>query len=414
MAEEKFFLGRQPILDRDQQIVAFELLFRSADKQYADFTDQTLASASVILNAMSDFGIDNVVGRHKAFFNVNTDVLMSDTMELLPRDHVVVELLENIEITDQIIERCAELKGKGFVLAADDHTYSPEFEPLYSLIDIVKFDILLTPVDKLPEAMKQLDRWRLKFLAEKVETREQYDACSALGFELFQGYYFSRPVVLKQNRIDTARATLLKLLNQLQMDSDLEEIETSFRMNPNLIYGLLRLVNSVAFGLREKVRSLKHAIMVLGRQQLRRWVVLALYAGQGEGAATAASPLLELASVRGRLMELLAVQTPNLPIQDKEWGERAFMAGVLSLVDVLLSTTVEEVVTTLNLTDDIRNALLYREGKLGLLLQIAEQMEKADFNAAEELLVSVQLTADQLASAQLETIAWSKVVAEYA
>jgi len=412
MAEEKFFLGRQPILDRDQKIVAFELLFRSADKQYADFTDQTQASASVILNAMTDFGIDNVVGRHKAFINVTDDMLMSDTLELLPKDHVVIELLENIQISDQVVERCQELKEKGFVLAADDHTYSEEFEPLYKSIDIIKLDILLTPVEQLPEIMKQLSRWRFTFLAEKVETSEQYDACSALGFELFQGYYFSRPVVLKQKRIDTARATLLKLLNLLQLESDLSEIENSFRQNPNLIYGLLRLVNSVAFGLREKVRSLKHAIMVLGRQQLRRWVVLALYASQGEGVATV-SPLLELASVRGRLMELLATQVPDIPIQDKEWGERAFMAGVLSLVDVLLSTTVEDVVATLNLTDDIRNALLYREGRLGVLLQIAEQMEKAEFSAAEDLLGQVQLSADMLASAQLETIAWSKGLAEY-
>ncbi len=411
MTEDNFFLGRQPILDQGQNIVAFELLFRSADKQYADFTDQTQASASVILNALTDFGIDNVVGRHKAFFNVNADMLMDDTLELLPKDHVVIELLENIQITDKIIDRCFELKEKGFTLAADDHEYTPEYEPLYKAIDIIKLDILLTSVEQLPAMMAQLGRWRFTFLAEKVETREHYDACAGLGFELFQGYYFARPVVLKQNRIDTGRVTLLKLLNQLQQESDLVEIENSFRLNPNLIYGLLRLVNSVAFGLREKVRSLKHAIMILGRQQLKRWVVLALYTGQDSG--TTVSPLLELASVRGRLMELLVAQMLNLPAKDRECGERAFMAGVLSLVDVLFATTMEEVVAALNLTDDIRNALLYREGLLGVLLQIAEQMEKADFSAAEELLMQVQLSADQLAQCQLETIVWSKGLAEY-
>lgn len=412
MTDEKFFLGRQPILDRNQQIVAFELLFRSADKQFADYTNQNQASASVILNAMTDFGIENVVGRHKAFINVTDDMLMSDMIELLPKEHVVVELLENIQITEPVIERCNDLKAKGFTLAVDDHEYAPEFEPLYPAIEIIKFDILLTTVDQLPAIMKKLNRWRFRFLAEKVETREQYDACSGLGCELFQGYYFARPVVLNQKRIDTSRATLLKLLNQLQLESDLAEIENSFRQNPNLIYGLLRLVNSVAFGLREKVRSLRHAIMVLGRQQLRRWVVLALYAGQGEGALTA-SPLLELASVRGRLMELLAVQMPESPLKDREWGERAFMAGVLSLVDVLLATSVEEIVSTLNLTDDIRSALLYRDGNLGILLQIAEQMEKTDFRAAEGMLALIRLTADQLATAQLDTIAWSKGLAEY-
>jgi EAL and modified HD-GYP domain-containing signal transduction protein len=391
--------------------VAFELLFRSADKQYADFTNQTHASASVILNALSDFGIDNVVGRHKAFFNVNADVLMSDTLELLPSDHVVIELLETIEITEQIINRCFELKEKGFTLAVDDHEFSPAYEALYKAIDVVKIDILQTPIEQLPAMMAQLGKWRFKYLAEKVETREQYDSCAALGFELFQGYYFARPVVLKQTRIDTNRGILLKLLNQLQKDADLTDIEDSFRQSPNLIYGLLRLVNSVAFGLREKVRSVRHAIMVLGRQQLKRWVVLALYANQDT--SVAGSPLLELASVRGRLMELMVEKQPAAS-RDREITDRAFITGVLSLVDVLFATTMDEVATTLNLTDDVRSALLYREGLLGVLLQIAELMEKADFSGAEELLSQVQLTSEQLAGAQLETIAWSKELSEYA
>ena len=411
MGEEKFFLGRQPILDCSQNIVAFELLFRSADKAYADYTNQTHASASVILSALANFGIDNVVGRHKGFFNVNADVLMSDTVELLPKDHVVIELLETIEITDQIIARCGELKEKGFTFAADDHSYSPQYEPLYRLIDIIKVDILQTSIQELPAMLNQLGRWRFTLLAEKVESREQYDTCAALGFELFQGYYFSRPVVLKQNRIDAGRAILLKLLNQLQLEAELSEIEVSFRQNPHLIYGLLRLVNSVAFGLREKVRSVRHAIMVLGRQQLKRWVVLALYAGQD--APEAGSPLLELASVRGRLMELLVKQMPNFS-RDREAGDRAFITGVLSLVDVLFSTSLEEVIAPLNLSDDIRMALLYRQGLLGILLQIADLMEKADFAAAEELLVQVGLSASQLAEAQLETISWSKGLSEYA
>lgn len=411
MSEEKFFLGRQPILDKGQNIVAFELLFRSADKQFADFTNQTHASASVILNALSDFGIDNVVGRHKAFFNVNADVLMSDTLELLPRDHVVIELLETIEITDQIINRCFELKEKGFTLAVDDHEFSTDYETLYKTIDIVKVDILQTPIEQLPAMMTQLGKWRFKYLAEKVESREQYDSCAALGFELFQGYYFARPVVLKQTRIDTNRGILLKLLNQLQKEADLTDIEDSFRQSPNLIYGLLRLVNSVAFGLREKVRSVRHAIMVLGRQQLKRWIVLALYANQDS--SVAGSPLLELASVRGRLMELMVEKQPAAS-RDREITDRAFITGVLSLVDVLFATTMEEVATTLNLTDDVRSALLYHEGLLGVLLQIAELMEKADFSGAEELLSQVQLTSEQLAGAQLETIAWSKELSEYA
>jgi c-di-GMP-related signal transduction protein len=404
MIGEKFFLGRQPILDRTQQIVGFELLFRSKESLLAaNILDVQVASASVIVNALSDFGFQDVLGRHKGFFNVTRQMLMSDAVELLPKGRVVIELLESIMLDKEVVARCRALKALGFTLALDDHVYSPAFHEIYQLVDIVKLDILETPPGELAGIVEMLRAWPLTLLAEKVESAEQYAICSALGFDLFQGYYFARPVVLKQNKFDVAKITMLQLMEQVMADTEISEIEETFKQNPGLTYNLLRLVNSVAIGLRVRIKTLRHALMVLGLEQLKRWTTLALYASNEQGGMQ--NPLLELAAMRGKLMELLV---QSLPVPgEREQSDRAFMAGILSLIDVLFEVSMEELVEKLNLVDDVRAALLTRSGGLGALLLLTEKIENADFAGVNLQLDECGLTLDQLLDAQLETIAWS-------
>ena len=404
MVAEKFFLGRQPILDRGQQIVGYELLFRSADSLLAaNFQDSQVASASVILNTLADFGFQDVLGRHRGFFNVTRQMLMSDAVELLPKDRVVIELLESIMADDEVVERCRMLKSLGFTLALDDHIFSPDFFEIYGLVDIVKLDVLEVPAGDLAGVVKGLRAWPLTLLAEKVETFEQYEVCSALGFDLFQGYYFAHPVVLKQNKVDVAKLTMLQLMEQLMAETEMSEIEETFKQNPALTYNLLRLVNSVGTGLRVRIKTLRHALMVLGVEQLKRWITLALYAASDSNGVQ--SPLLETASMRGKLMEQLVRSRPGAG--GKEQADRAFMAGILSLIDVLLEVSMEELVEKLNLVDDVRAALLDRSGGLGNLLLLAEKLELADFAAVNDYLADCGLGLDHLLAAQLETIAWS-------
>jgi c-di-GMP-related signal transduction protein len=404
MAGEKFFLGRQPILNRTQQIVGFELLFRSAESLLAaSFLDIHVASASVIVNALSDFGFQDVLGRHKGFFNVTYEMLMSDAVELLPKEQVVIELLETIVADPEVVARCATLKSLGFTLALDDHVYSPAFHDIYQIIDIIKLDVLEIPPGELAGIVGQLRAWPLTLLAEKVESAEQYAVCAELGFDLFQGYYFARPVVLKQNRVDVAKLTMLQLMEQVMAELEISEIEETFKQNPGLTYNLLRLVNSVAIGLRVRIKTLRHALMVLGLEQLKRWITLALYANNDSNGAQ--SPLLELAAMRGRLMELLVQSLPSPG--GRELSDRAFMAGILSLIDVLFEVPMAELVEKLNLVDDVRGALLQRSGTLGELLLLAEKLELTDFAGVNEHLEGCGITLDQLLAAQLETITWS-------
>lgn len=397
---DKFFLGRQPVLNRHQEIIGFELLFRSTDFNAASFTNYSHASASVISNVMSSFGIEEVLGGKLGFINVNQEVLFSDFIELLPIGQTVIELLEIIDLNEHVVERCRELRRLGFQLALDDHEYSEEHDEIYKVVHIVKIDILQSDMAKLPDIVRTFRRRNIRVLAEKVETVEQFEACFRMGFDYFQGYFFERPVILNRKRIDVSAMAMMKLLQQLIMDASLSELEQTFKENPGLSYNLLRLVNSVGIGLRNKIKNLRHAIVLLGLNQLRRWAQLSLFAINDSRGLN--HPLLEMAVVRGHMMEHLV---DGKKAQD-EYGDAAFMTGILSLLDVLFETPMEEIVESLHLSDDISVALLSRQGKLGMLLTLAEKVETTDFDAVIPMLTECKITMNQLLAAQMEAFGW--------
>lgn len=405
---QDIFLGRQPILNREQQIVAYELLFRADAGPSAQVADDLLASARVITQAFGELGIASVLGDKKGFINVSAELLMSDLIELLPCDKVVIELLETIQINDQIIERSRELKQLGFTLALDDFAGGAQYEPLFEIVDVVKFDLLQMAPEALEHSVGFLKRWPLKLLAEKVEHIDQAVRCKELGFDLFQGYYYARPAILSGKRADSSKLPLMRLLGLVQNDAETSDIEQVFKHDPSLSYNLLRLVNSVTMGMRNKISSLKQALVVLGRRQLQRWLQLLLFVNQ---AGDLHSPLLELAATRGKLMELLAIA---LAQRDKDLHDRAFMTGIMSLLDTLLGMPMQEVVQQVNLAGEVEKALLHREGRLGELLLLVEKLEQNDFDKAAEILARLGLNQSDLVQAQLEAMRWANEIKEAA
>ncbi|MDD2499795.1 MAG: HDOD domain-containing protein [Geobacter sp.] len=408
--ELKFFIGRQPILDVKQQIFGYELLFRAASHHTtAQFESQAQASASVISSALSDFGLQDVLGDKFGFLNITAGVLHSEMLELLPIEQSVLEILENIDLDDNVRLRCSELKSMGFKIALDDHVYSPDHSAFYKMVDIIKVDIMATDPLELPAIAANLRKYPVQLLAERVETVEVFEQCLEYGFELFQGYFFEKPVIIGQKRIDPSGIAMMKLLQQLNEDWDIDEVEDTFRENPSLTFNLLKLVNSVMVGLREKIKNIRHAIMILGINHLRRWVQLALFAGKDERGLN--SPLLEMAAVRGRLMELLTMQRTGQG-RTSDLVETAFLTGILSLLDALYETPMEHVVESLNLSEDMADALLRREGQLGQLLELSEKLEKTDFVAVQELLDSLSISLDQLLAAQLDAFNWRNSIVQ--
>lgn len=324
MGDGKYLLGRQPILNRSGEIVAYELLFRAADAQPAGVRDASHATASVIVNTLTGFGIEDILGRHKGFINLDLELLMDDALSILPRDQVVIELLETLQVTPELVERCRFLKDNGFTLALDDHEYSPAYHQLYEIVDIVKVDLMQSPPARLAEMVAQFACYPLQLLAEKVETQAEFRHCLDLGFDLFQGYYFARPSVMEKKRLDDSGSTLLKLMRLLGEDAEQADVEKAFRGDPGLTYKLLLLVNSVGVGSRNKIDSVRHAIAILGRQQIKRWVQLALFANNDHRGME--NPLVDMAAVRAGFMEQMAGCHSGLQ-GGRDSAEKAFMTG---------------------------------------------------------------------------------------
>ena len=410
---EGFFLGRQPILDRNQNLVAFELLFRQEETEESiNIKNDLSASANVIVNAYCQLGIQNVLGKQRGFINGNRELVMSDIISLLRSKHVVLEIKETATVTPEFMQCCNELKQKGYQFALDNIVeMNSKVEQLLPLVSVVKVDVLALEQNALAKLVAELNRWPVLLLALKVENREQERYCMQLGFQMFQGYYFARPEVLSIKRADPGKLSLLKLLTLVMGDSDIEELEREFKHQPGLSYNLMRMVNSVASGLPQKINSIKHAIMILGRKQLQRWIQLLLYTSN-QSDDSMSNALMQTAAARGKMMELVALaERPH----DKNHQERAFMVGILSLLDVLLGIEMQQIVDKLGIPDDMSQALLTREGRLGQELRLIEANEKGEVAAIQLVLTELSfLSLSELADIEIQAIAWANRIGEAA
>jgi len=403
MSSNDIFLARQPILDRSQTIVAYELLFRGNQANFAKIDNELHATAHVIISLFNEMGVQSVLGKERGFVNVNADMLMSDMMMMLPSGQMVIELLESIEITPMILEQCRKLKRAGFSLALDDFGVMQEqYRELLPIVDIIKIDLPLVPAGALAETVEKLREYPAQLLAEKVETREDFETCKQLGFHYFQGYYFAKPVVLSGKRAEPSTIALFKLLSLILDDAANVTLEAAVKSDSNLTYNLLKLVNSVGVGAGQKVDTLAKAIMVIGRRQLQRWLQLLLYSINDKNQTS--SPLMQLAATRAKILEIVCRCLHN---QDTALQERAFITGSFSLLDTLLSMPMSDIVAKLSLHEDVKLALTERAGSLGNMLTLVENLEKGEFAAVEEQLALLPgLDAAMLNEAQMAAIRW--------
>ena len=378
--QQEVFLGRQPILDRSQQLFAYELLFRSgsaAQGNFASFVDGSQATATVIANAFTEFSMATALGPYQGFIKVDNGLLFSDLIKALTPHSVVLELLESGNPTPEMLARCEQLHCEGYILAVRERPESlDESRPLHKLAQVIKVDISRVEPVRLKQIVESLKPLGKTLLAEKVERHEQMQICHELGFDLFQGYFFAHPLVIHGRRLQTSKLALLRLLGLLSQDADTSEVENVLKQEPVLTINLLRLTNSVGSGLATKISSLRHAITLLGRRQLLRWLQLLLYSGAADS-PQAVNPLLQLAATRGRLMELLADKTPEVKEIGRDLVDQAYMAGILSLMPALIGCPMSEIVGQLPVAQPVIDALKDRSGTLGDLLSLVEFLENA-------------------------------------
>lgn len=393
------YIARQPIVDGGHNLVAYELLFRDAPHiQSARINDAAAAGIDVISNALCNMGTQWLLKGKLAFINMDTHTLLSDFSTLLPADKVVLEVLETVEATPEVLDKIKVFKQAGFRIALDDYVYTPERAELLPLADYVKLDVLGNAPAEIINTIKQARRHPVKLLAEKVEKREQFEQYKKLGFELFQGYYFARPENLSAKVVNPTQATVIQLMEKVRQEADIKQIEEGFKRDVALTFKLLRYINSAGFGLTCEVQSIRHAVSILGYKPLNKWLTLLLVTASPSPMA----PVLSRTAVtRGRLCELLGAYHLS-----KGELDNLFITGVFSLLDALLETPMDQLMERVHLPENVADALLQRSGIYGPILSLAEACELGDAARIERLAEDLFLSPDQVNQAHLSALAW--------
>ncbi|MFC5513617.1 EAL and HDOD domain-containing protein [Massilia jejuensis] len=398
-----FYLARQPMLDRNQALFGYELLFRPTPANSADIESDLPATAGVLAHA-AQLGLPRAVGDAVAFLNVDTEVLMSDIFAFLPRERTVLELVGTVEATEPVLWRLAELSGHGFRFAAEASAHGSRLGRLLPLLDYVKIDLRAMPVVTMLALVPRLRGTGKRLIAEKVESQTEYKTCLDLGFDYFQGFYFARPSVIAGRKLSPSQLAVVDLLNLVMSDTDNIDIERAIKRDVTLSINLLRIVNTPAAGLRQRIDSLSQALVVVGRRQLQRWLQIMLFAEPGNHGHTQ-TPLLMLASTRARLMELLA---ERLRPGQRHVADMAFTVGIMSLMDTLFCVPMADLVEQIPVSDEVSGALLRRSGFFGELLRLAEAFERMEEgDDVMPALSELASSGDDLVELEMAAFEWS-------
>ena len=372
---EEAFIGRQAILDQQQKVYAYEILFRSGLKNAFDPTlDGNVATQSVMVGTMLEFGLKKLVSDKKAFINFTEQNLLNRAPKLLPPENVVVEILENVQPTPEIVEAVRELKAEGYKIALDDFVLLPGYEPLIEMADIIKVDFRITTDPEERQKLREILPSHVRLLAEKIETEEEFHQAMAFGYVLFQGYFFCKPAILHQKKLTSNALSRMRLLKEINRQNvDFASMTNIISSDTNLVHKLLTYINSAGIGLLNHVSNLKQATVLLGASGVKRWVTLISLQTFSEDKPP---ELFTLSLLRAKFCELIAgeLKRPGLT------QDAGFLIGMFSLLDVLLMLPMEEVLKEVALADDLNAALLGEDNDLRRILDLVIAYEKGDWD----------------------------------
>jgi EAL and modified HD-GYP domain-containing signal transduction protein len=391
-----FIIGRQQIFDHNLDIYAYELLFRGKDLDLSKNNEATQATNQVITDAILELGLNNLVGSHKAFINFTTQNILEKTPLNLPKDRVVIEVLENVTVDYQIISNVSEFAEQGYTIALDDFVLSDEWKPLIEFADIIKLDIMAMGEAKTREVIKQLKPYNVQLLAEKVETHEEFQYLKELGCDYFQGFFFHKPNLVSGKRSgvnQTAAVRLLAIINDPKVE--FADLSKAISQDVGLSYKLLHYMNSAFFALPGKMESIQRAISFLGLKEVKRWTNILTLASLSDKPETT----LQTALIRGKMCERL-----GLLVGEK--GDHFFLVGILSNLDSILDIPLEEAMKQLPLADDVIAAILNKQGLAGEALECVFNYERWDLPG----MAFKNLDPKQLSDAYYESITWAKDV----
>ena len=394
------FIGRQPVLNRNQQIIGYQLLFRPvATGSMPAADDEPANGAHVLVNTLSNMDAAALIGNKFAFIKVGQGLLVSEFLELLHPRRVILELCPSLPASAEMRRRVIHLRQHGFGLALDDYQPGGEQDSFLPAINYVKLNLARLGQERLEKTAATLRQHPVILIAEQVESHDDFRWCRSIGIDGFQGHYFTRAETLNNRSVHPQLANIINLLNMLRGNADLDEIELGFRQDVAMSYKLFHYINSAGFALVNEVASFRQAVTLLGYQKLYRWLTLLLVTASEEVGAPSA--LLKTAVTRGRFMELL---TRNLGHGHE--SDNGFIVGMFSLIHVLLEMPLESALDNLLLPEIARHALLEQSGWLGQLLQLVIACEDPALRDVQVLAEALGLSAQTLNSAHVAALGW--------
>jgi len=395
------YIARQPIFKKNMRIFGYELLFRnnSSEKVYKG-VDADQASSRVVMESFYSRGVDSITGGKPAFINFTARLLEENIATLFPKEVLVIEILEDIEPTPEIIEACQILHRKGYTLAMDDFVYRPEYDPLISISRIIKFDFLNSSPKEIKKTIKKARLEKKWLLAEKIQTIEDFQVAVDLGFSLFQGYFFSKPVTLSAKALSPLKVSYISLLKEINSYDylDYHKLAETIRNDVALSYRLLKLVNSAFYGLRTEIKDIAQAITIIGTTEIRKWIFMIALMGLSSDKP---DELVKMSMIRGRFLE--GINSKGIRAYP---GEVVFQAGLFSLLDALMDTPMENALEGIHLAEEIREALVGHTGTLYSMLELIFNLERSNWDKVDELTALLGIDSLLVSGEYLNAITW--------
>jgi EAL and modified HD-GYP domain-containing signal transduction protein len=368
----EIFVARQPIFTKQKKIFGYELLFRNGLENAFPDIDGDIASSKTLSNIFFSFEIKEILGNKPGLINFTKNLILQKIPLLFSPQHLIIEVLEDIEPDKEIIAALEQIKKRGFIIALDDFIYHEKFRPIMELCKIIKFDLIATPLESLIDFVKDIQSWDITLLAEKVETYEEFQQAKEMGFKLFQGYFFSKPEVLSKTEIPTSQITKLKLINEVgKKEFDLKKIERLIKKDVSVSYKLLKFINSAYFKRANPINTLKDAITFLGIDELKKFVNIVVISDFCE---TKPNELIRQSVIRARMCERCGTI-----LKSKFLPEELFTLGLFSFMDALLDRKMEEILEHIIFSKKMRNALLGKDKEFNRISNIIISFEKGDW-----------------------------------
>ena len=393
------YVARQPIFNKRKKIYGYELLFRDGMVNAFPDVDGGAATSRVLSTSFLSNGIERITGRKKAFINFTEKMITEKIPAMFPKKTIMVEILEDIEPNAAVVTACREMAKQGYNLVLDDFIYKPEMKPLLALVRIVKFDFRASSIKEIETAIKELAAYRIKLLAEKIETHEEFQQALDMGFEYFQGYFFSKPEILKSKDISPSKITLLSIMSEANReDFRITELEKFVLRDLSINYKLMRYINSAYFGMFKKVNSVKQTIVLLGMKEVRRFISLIAMAQLVSGKP---DELIRASLIRARLCENLGKAAIG------KNGSELFTLGLFSFIDAILNDEMGNIMENLPLSENIKKALTGEGGELADYLTLASCYEIGDWAKVASLAAKIGLNEEKAPEFYMDAVAWA-------